>query len=124
LLNLEAASLASVKLSDGDVHGAVRMLAFDDSYVVPNIQALDVLQSKHPAASSDRRPVPQVTAPTLQCCLEQVLSALQSFRPGSYSGPDGLRPQHVQDMFQAASLTLGPVLMDSSLKLALQGWES
>jgi len=36
LLNLdeEAARLASVKLSDGDLHGAVRMLASNDSYVV------------------------------------------------------------------------------------------
>jgi len=42
LLNLdeEVARLAPVKLSDGDVHGAIRMLASDDSYVVPNIQAL------------------------------------------------------------------------------------
>jgi len=81
LLNLdeETARLASVKSSDGDVHGAIRMLASDDSYVVPSIQALDVLRSKHPPAPPDRRPVPQVTTPPLQCYLEQVLSALHSF---------------------------------------------
>jgi len=111
-LDAEAARWASVKLSDGDVHGTIRMLASDDSYVVPNIQALDLLRSKHPAAPPDRRPVPLVTASTLQCCLEQALSALHSFRPGSSSGPDGLHPQHVQDMFQAAGLMLDPVLVD------------
>jgi len=62
--------LASVKLSDSDVHGAIKMLASDDSYAVPNIQALDVLRSKHPAAPPDWRLVHQVTAPPLQCCLE------------------------------------------------------
>jgi len=84
LLNLddEAAILAAVKLSDGDVHWAIRMLASDDSYVVSNIQALDVFLSKHPAAPPDRRSVPQVTVPPLQCWLEQVLSALHSFRTG------------------------------------------
>jgi len=86
VLNLdeEAAKLASVRLSDGDVHGAVRMFASNDSYVVPNIEALDVLCLKHPAVPPDRRPVPQVTTPPLQCCLEQVLSALHSFSPGLF----------------------------------------
>jgi len=88
------------------------MLASDDSYVVQNIQALDFLRSKHPDTPSDRRPVPQITAPPLQCCFDQVLTALHSFRPGSSSNPDGLRPQHVQDMFQAAGPTLSPVLVD------------
>jgi len=58
LLNLDenAARLASVKLSDG----AIRKLA---SYVVPNLQALDVLRSKHPAAPSNRCSVPQILPP-------------------------------------------------------------
>jgi len=112
LLNLheEVARLASVKLSDGDVHGAVSMLA--SVVCCAKYSGLDVFRSKHPAEPPDRRPVPQLTAPPLQCWLVQVLSVLHSFRLGSSSGQDGLPPQHVQDMFQAASLTLGPLLVD------------
>jgi len=36
----------------------------------------------------------------LQCIASDIVSALRPFKPGSGAGPDGLRPQHIQDMVQ------------------------
>jgi len=114
----EVARLASIQLTDGDVHGAVEMLGSDDSYVVPSSSARDDLLPKHPMAPLDHRQVPASITPPLQCALGQVLSAVHWFKPQSCAGPYGLRPQHIQDMLQASCLMLSTALLD------LQTWFS
>jgi len=105
----KAARMASVKLSDGDVCGAIRILSTESTYVLPDQTAFEQLIPKHPKSPYDRRNV-HISMCTLargargaplECTTFDIVSALRSFKPGSSAGPDGLRPQHIQDMVQA-----------------------
>jgi len=60
------ARTASVKLEDGDVKGAVRLLCSNDRLAVPDESTFDELRRLHPAAPPDRRPVPTAITPSLQ----------------------------------------------------------
>ena len=44
-----------MKLADGDVRGAVRVLSLDDSYVALGVDSHQALLLKHPPAPPDRR---------------------------------------------------------------------
>lgn len=96
------ARMASVKLEDGDVKGAVRLLCSDDRLAVPDESTLEHMRRLHPAAPPDRRPVPIADTPPLQVLPSAVRTACQSFPNGSAAGPDGLRPQHLKDLLVAA----------------------
>ena len=61
-----AARFASVKLADGDIRGAIRILGSEDSHVTPSQSAFDALLSKHPPTPLDRRPTPSASEPLLQ----------------------------------------------------------
>jgi len=54
----EAARMSSVKFSDGDVHGAIRILSSDNFYVPPDQTIFEQLIPKHPKSPSDRSHVP------------------------------------------------------------------
>jgi len=94
----EAAKSASIRLSDGVVHGAVRMLCSEDMYVNPNAQTFDVLKDKHPSKPLNRRHDPPQTVSPLTVNVEDVLATHKSFIPGSAAGVDSLRPQHITNM--------------------------
>ena len=47
--------MASVKLEDGDVKGAVRLLCSDDRLAVSDESTFDELRRLHPATPPDRR---------------------------------------------------------------------
>jgi len=51
----ESARRSSIKLADGDICGAVRLLCFADQGVLPESRSLIVIQSKHPPRPPDRR---------------------------------------------------------------------
>ena len=97
------ARLASVKLEDGDVKGAVRLLCSDDRLAFPDESTLDDLRRLHPTAPQDRRPAPTTNTPPLQVSPSAVRAAIQSFPNGSSAGPDGLRPQHLKDLLVGAT---------------------
>lgn len=97
------ARLASVKLEDGDVKGAVRLLCSDDRLAFPDESTFDDLRRLHPTAPPDRRPAPTTNTPPLQVSPSAVRAAIQSFPNGSSAGPDGLRPQHLKDLFVGAT---------------------
>lgn len=97
------ARLASVKLEDGNVKSAVRLLCSDDRLAFPDESTFDDLRRLHPTAPPDRRPVPIAVIPPLQVSPPAVRAAIQSFPNGSAAGPDGLRPQHLKDLVIGAA---------------------
>ena len=88
-----------LKFQDGDISGAVRLLASEDTIAPANEETLAALKLKHPSPPRDLV-FPEVTlAPCgLDITVEEVSKALQSFSAGSGAGPDGMRPQHLKDL--------------------------
>jgi hypothetical protein len=97
------ATLASTRLEDGDVKGAVRLLGSNENLAVPDETTFNELGRLHPPAPDDRRSAPSVDTLPLQVSSSAVLAALQSFPKGSSAGPDGLRPQHLKDLLLGAA---------------------
>jgi len=94
----QLAAIASSKLEDGDVKGAVRLLCSDDGLAVPNSATFNAISCLHPAAPVDRRSVSSTDISAIQVTSVAVKGAIQSFPNGSSAGPDGLRPQHMKDL--------------------------
>jgi len=97
------ARMASAKLEDGDIKGAVRLLCSDDRLAIPDVLTFVELERLHPPAPTDRRPAPTSVTSPLQVSTSAVRAAIQSFPNGSAAGPDGLRPQHIKDLLVGAA---------------------
>jgi hypothetical protein len=118
------ALMASVKLEDGDIKGAVRLLCSDDRLAVPQESTFTELCRLHPVAPIDRRPVPSTDTSPLQVTPLAVRAAIQSFPNGSSAGPDadGLRPQHLKDLLiSSADDSLLLVAVTDLANLLLEG---
>ena len=88
----------SDKLSEGDVHGAVRLLASEDSLAPYSSQVLSDLLLKHPSRPSDRRPLPSAAdSPAIIVTEAEVSKTIKSFPAGSSGGITRLRPQHLKE---------------------------
>ena len=100
------------KLADGDVRGAIRLAASDDTMAPFDDVTAEALRTKHPSrAASD---VPPPTPSTDNCLSLQesdILAAIKSFMPGSAGGCDGLRPQHLKDLTSASAGDAGQRLL-------------
>jgi len=72
------ALLASAKLEDGDVKGAVRLLCSDDKLVTPDTFTFNQLSHLHPRNPADRRSTPTSDAIPLRVLPEAVKAAIQS----------------------------------------------
>ena len=90
----------SVKLSMGDVRGAVNLVSSQESILPPTKDTKLKLQSKHPKRNVHGEPLP-IPTPDLNLNLNQfkvskadVKWAIAAFKKGASGGPDGLRPQH------------------------------
>ena len=94
----EAAKRASAKLEEGDVRGAIRILASKDTVAPVNDVTVASLRVLHPSAPVDLRPAPASFVTPLQATVLDVRAAIMSFPNGSAGGPDGLRPQHLKDL--------------------------
>ena len=102
------AKRASMKLEDGDVKGAVRLLTSKDTLAPVNKVTLASLQALHPNAPPDRHTAPSTEAVSpLQATPKEVRAAIMSFPNGSAGGPDGLRPQHLKDLLVQSPATVG-----------------
>ena len=88
----------SDKLSDGDVRGAVRLVASENSLAPYSPDILSELLEKHPQRPSDRRAFPD-TSDCSSCAIttDEVALALKSFPLGSSGGITRLRPQHLKE---------------------------
>ena len=96
--NLDLDKLVASKLDDGDIKGAVRLAASDDSLAPHDAATLSQLSEKHPKAPHDRRPFIMLTPENLPIFSDQdILKCLLKFPRGSAGGITGLRPQHLVD---------------------------
>jgi len=102
-IDMESAKRAFIRLADGDIHGAIRSLCSEETYSLPDLTGLALLQAKHPIRQHDRRATPSSIVPPLSVSNAEVLTAVRSFNPGSSGGVDSLRPQHIQDMLYVSS---------------------
>jgi len=102
-----------IKLVDGDVRVAVRLLCSAEQGVMPDQHSLRIMTSKHPIRPLDRRALPKSRAPPLSATVQEVMLANKSFPVGSSGGVDGLRPQHPLDMLEGAAPS---VLVDTILE--------
>ena len=107
------------KLADGDVKGAVRLLASAEGHAPQDDRTLGLLREKHPPApenlSLPDEPNDDCPSPTVS--EEDVKKALASFRPGSAGGPDGLRPGHLLALTSQKAAEAGVRLLASLTRL-------
>ena len=104
------------KFADGDIRGAVRLLASSEGIAPHDEATLGLLERKHPPAPSDLSlpGPPGVDGPTPTLASEEdVRKALASFRPGSAGGPDGLRPGHLSALVSRKTGEAGVRLLAS-----------
>ena len=95
------ASAVRAKMEDGNVSAAVRILCSEESLAESNLDTLNKLKEKHPAANSNGSSAPlpsSVNTQALQVTENEVLKAVRSFPSGSAGGPDGIRPQHLVEL--------------------------
>ncbi|XP_055334990.1 uncharacterized protein LOC129586034 [Paramacrobiotus metropolitanus] len=87
-----------LKIDDGSVSGAMRVISSTDSVAAVNADVLDELRTKHPKCTPPiMAPLdPGSAAPPISAA--DVFAAIHSFPRGSAAGPDGLRPQHLLDI--------------------------
>ena len=95
----KVANRASAKLEEGNVKGALRLLASNDALAPQSKATYDSLLALHPPCPTDRRLSPPVAScQPLSVLPLEVGHAIRTFPSGSAGGPDGLRPQHLKDL--------------------------
>ena len=99
------AATVSSKLKDGDVRGAIRLAASDDTLASFTNVTVEELKLKHPPRTAHTQLFCGANAPTLSTqpnhlmlSESAILAAVRSFQPGSAGGLDGLRPQHLKEL--------------------------
>ena len=93
------AAKISGKLEEGDFTGAVRLASSDDVLAPYDEATFAALQKRHPPPRfSSIPPSPCSETQSNAVVGEEILRAVRSFPKASAGGPDGLRPQHLQDM--------------------------
>ena len=116
----------AAKLEDGDVRGAIRLLASKDEIAQSSQEIVERLKLKHPPAPADLA-MPAGPDETIQPCQvteAEVVASIASFDNGSSAGLDGLRPAHLKDLTSRSSGEAGVRLIRSLtafLNLVLRG---
>ena len=116
----------SLKLSDGDVRGAIRLLSSSNEIASDSPEVIAALRAKHPSPplklemplEPDSSTKPWVSTDS------EVVAAMSSFNTGSGAGLDGLRPAHLKDLICRTTGEAGIRLVTELRKLvnvALQG---
>ena len=115
------AARISEKLDDGDVRGAIRLAASDDTMAPHDEHILAALRLKLRIVSSERPVLPAIrddsNAP-LTVKERDIAEAIKSFPAGSAGGIDGLRPQHLKDMTTADTGETGQRLVSRLTEFA------
>lgn len=110
--NDNLAARVSSKLEDGDIRGAIRLAASDDTMAPFDDLTAAALRDKHPARAASHVPPPTPDKDrSLRLKESDILAAIKSFLPGSAGGPDGLRPQHLKDLTSASAGDAGHRLL-------------
>ena len=85
-------------MEEGDFRGAVRLTCSEDSIASNSEDTIAALRSKHPPSHPESTPSETPSIAALIVNEVDVMQAIRFFPKGSAGGPDGLRPQHLQDM--------------------------
>ena len=95
-------SKVSEKIEEGDVKGAIRLTASDDTLAPFSPTTFEALKLKHPPRSISIPSTQNSESPSeahfLVLDVPVISAAVKSFPNGSVGGVDGLRPQHLKDM--------------------------
>jgi hypothetical protein len=105
------AARVSELLEDGDVRGAVRLAASEETMAPYNQYTVDALISKHPRAIHHPQYTASDAVEPLQGQEADIAAAIKSFPAGSAAGLDGLRPQHLKDMVGEQTAAAGQQLL-------------
>ena len=103
------------KFADGDIKGAVRLLASSEDVAPNDDRTLGLLQQKHPPVPADLS-LPEAPGEDYEPTVaseDDVRKALSSFGPGSAGGPDGLRPGHLKALTSRKTAEAGMRLLAS-----------
>ena len=106
----------AAKFADGDVKGAVRLLASGEGFAGHGEEVVTALKAKHPPAPEDLDlppPPNEQLAPPVTISVEEMVSAVTSFPAGSAAGPDGIRPAHLKDLMSRESGEAGEELRNA-----------
>lgn len=107
------------KVFDGDIRGAVRILASDDTHLDYDIAIFEELKGKHgyePPVDSIEKP--DEDQPVIEVTVEDTLRSITSFRNGSSGGIDSLSPQHLKDLLASSNRSLEDNLLQSITNLS------
>lgn len=97
------------KVADGDIKGAIRILTSDSSFVLPNKEAFNELQQKHPKPSRESifPSEPDDSSPAFEITTESIKDGIKSFKNGSAAGIDGIFPQVLKDLTSISAADAG-----------------
>ena len=89
-----------VKVSDGDVSGAVCILSSDSTLASLTPETLNALRSRHSSTPSTLSlpPAPVTSLESVAITSEEIVKAICSFGPCSAAGPDHLKPQYLKEL--------------------------
>ena len=110
------AARVAAKLEEGDFRGAIRLASSEDTMADVNSSTLSALWEKHPLPHRDSAELPTSAGSDvspIQVSAEEVAKAISSFPCGSSGGPDGLHPQHLNDMTGSSAAGGGQMLLQS-----------
>ena len=96
------AKRAVVKLEDGDISGAVRILSSEKAFANFDGKTLQCLESKHPPSKCVivKSDYESFLSPSkfFECAKEEIYKAIVSFPSGSSGGLNGMKPQYLKDL--------------------------
>lgn len=102
------------KFAEGDLRGAVRLLASTEEIAPRDENTIAALKQKHPSAPDDLElPAPPDVdfPPSFIASEDDVRRAIASFPTGSAGGPDGVRPGHLKTLIARKSAEAGARLL-------------
>jgi len=112
----QLAARVSAKIEEGDVRGAIKLAASNDTLASCDDTTVEILRQLHPSrAISTTFNQPQLNAinQTLKFTEKDIVDAIKTFPAGSAGGLDGIRPQHLKDMTNHSTGIAGQRLIAS-----------
>jgi hypothetical protein len=108
-----------LKISDGDIKGAIRLITSEDTLAQATEETFQSLLEKHPIHPpfSQDNFYEENNLPPITTTEEEVYKAIMSFPNGSAGGMDGLRPQILKDLIQKTNGDASTQLLKSLTKL-------
>ena len=109
----------SLKLDDGDVRGAIGLLASADQVTTTSNDVTEALKAKHPPMPNDLDlpPAPDNNTQPFLADEAEVIATITSMDTGSSAGLDGLRPAHLKDLIGRSAGEAGARLISALTRL-------